>query len=377
MDYASKIDQERQIQAREYARLKHRVYFLELGVLFIGLIFVLASGLSVWLRDLALSITPDPILSTLLYAVVGIVAYSLLFLPVSLYSGYLLPHRYDMSNQNFLDWLWDMVKVGILMLVFMVAVIEVMYFLLRTTPEWWWLISAGLLILVAVALTALTPIVILPIFIRFEPLTDPELVERLMRLAANANTRVNGVYTMIMSDRTSAANAAFMGLGRSKRIVLGDTLYATFTPDEIETIIAHELAHQVNNDIVRGIVVQSAILLAVFFVANFVMQAGIAFFGFDGIADLAGMPLLMLALSAASFFTQPLANAYSRRREELADRYALEATRNPEAFISAFEKLANQNLAETEPEPWVEIWLSSHPSIAKRVAMGNAFRTLA
>lgn len=375
MDYESRIDQERQIQAREYARLRHRVYLLELGILFVGLIFALVSGLSVWLRDVVLSITPDPFLSTLLYTVIGALAYLVVFFPVSFYSGYILPHRYETSNQNFLGWLSDMVKAGALTLVFMVVVIEVMYFLLRTTPEWWWLISAGFLILVGVVIAALAPILILPLFYHIEPLKDPELVERLMRLAANANTRINGVYTMVMSDRTSSANAAFMGLGRSKRIVLGDTLYATFTADEIETIMAHELAHQVNNDIVWGIVVQSAILFVAFFVANLAMQAGVALFGFNGIADLAGMPLLGLVLAAVTFFTLPITNAYSRWREEKADRYALETTRNPEAFIGAFEKLANQNLAETEPEPWVEILLSDHPSIAKRVAMGNAFRT--
>lgn len=375
MEHESTIDQERQIQAREYARLRHRVYLLELGILAVGLIFALVSGLSVWLRDVVLSITPNPFLSTLLYTVIGAVAYLVLFLPVSLYSGYILPHRYNTSNQDFLGWLTDMAKAGVLTLVFMVVVIEVMYFLLRTTPEWWWLISAAFLVLVSVVLAALAPILILPIFYHIEPLKDPELVERLMQLAANAKTRINGVYTMVMSDRTSSANAAFMGLGRSKRIVLGDTLYATFTPDEIETIMAHELAHQVNNDIVLGIAVQSAILFAAFFVANLAMQAGVALFGLDGIADLAGMPLLGLVLATVTFLTLPLTNAYSRWREEKADRYALETTRNPDAFISAFEKLANQNLAETEPEPWVELLLSDHPSIAKRVAMGNAFRT--
>lgn len=375
MAYESKIDQERQIQARKYARVRHRVTVMEIAILAAALVFVLVSGLNVWLRDVVLSITLDPFLSTLFYAVVGAAAYLLLFLPISFYSGFVLPHRYGTSNQSFFSWLSDMVKASALALVFMVIVIEVMYFLLRTTPDWWWLITAAFMVLFSVVIAALAPVLILPLFYHIEPLKDPELVERLMQLAANANTRINGVYTMVMSDRTSSVNAAFMGMGRSKRIVLGDTLYATFTQDEIETIMAHELAHQVNNDIVWGIAVQSAILFAAFFIANLAMQTGVTLLGLDGIADLAGMPLLALVIATVGFLTLPLTNAYSRWREERADRYALETTRNPEAFISAFEKLANQNLAETEPEPWVEIWLSDHPSIARRVAMGNAFRT--
>ena len=116
MEYESKIDQERQVQAREYARLRHRVYVLELAVLGVGLVFALVTGLSVWLRNVVLSLTPDPFLSTLLYTVIGAAAYLLLFAPISFYSGYVLPHRYDTSNQNFSSWLLDMVKAGALTL---------------------------------------------------------------------------------------------------------------------------------------------------------------------------------------------------------------------------------------------------------------------
>jgi STE24 endopeptidase len=229
--------------------------------------------------------------------------------------------------------------------------------------------------LLTVLLAALAPILILPLFFKFIPLQDSELVERLMRLAANAKTRVNGVYTMVMSDRTSAANAAFMGLGNTKRIVLGDTLYENYSPDEIETILAHELAHQVHNDIIWGVVVQTVLTVVGFYLANLVMQFGVSYFGFEGIADLAAMPLLGLALGAYALVTMPLGNWYSRWREVNADRYALETTRNPEAFISAFEKLANQNLAEIEPEGWVVWLLYDHPPIGKRLEMGHSFQT--
>lgn len=366
------IDPERQEKAKEYARIRHRLLALNLSVSALAFVFVLATGLSAWLRDVVLSVTPDPFLSTLIYFVIGIAAYGLLFAPITYYSGFVLPHRYGISHQSFPSWVLDLVKGGALSLVLGSIVIQVIYFLLRVTPQWWWLITAAFMLLFIILLTNLAPVLIFPIFFKFKPLEDPDLVNRLMRLAANAKTRVYGVYTMVLSDKTTTANAAFMGLGNTKRIVLGDTLYNNFTPDEIETILAHELGHQVHNDIVRGIAAQTVLTLIGFFIADIVMRVGVAFFGFDGIADLAAMPLLGLALGTFGLITMPLGNWYSRVREVAADKYALETTRNPQAFISAFEKLANQNLAEVEPEPWVEWLLYDHPSIGKRLKMGHA-----
>ena len=367
------IDNERQIKAKEYARLKHRLLAVDLILSAAAILFVLVSGLSVWLRDLVEYVTPLFYVQVALYFGIGVMAYGIMFLPLTYYSGFVLPHRYGLSTQSLRHWCADLAKGGALSLVLGGIVIEVIYFLLANTPQWWWLIAAGVMLLFSVLLANLAPVLIFPLFFKFKPLEDAELVARLLRLTERAKTRVNGVYTMQLSDKTTAANAAFMGLGNTKRIVLGDTLYQNFTPDEIETILAHELGHQVHNDIVWGIGVQTLLTLVGFYIANWVLVAGVAFFGFTGIDDLAAMPLLVLALGVFGLVTMPLGNWYSRQREYAADRYALEMTRNPQAFISAFEKLANQNLAEVEPEPWVEWLLYDHPAIGKRVAMGRAF----
>lgn len=367
------IDAKRQAEAREYARLRHRLLAIDLVVSALAFVVVLASGLSAWLRVFVQSITPNPYLSTLIYFVIGVAAYGLLFSPLTYYSGFVLPHRYGLSTQTLRSWVWDMMKGGALALLLGCFVIEVIYFLLRIAPGWWWLVASAFMLLFTVVVANLAPVLIFPLFYKFKPLDDPELVRRLTLLVENAKTRVNGIYTMVLSDKTTAANAAFMGLGNTKRIVLGDTLYKNFTPDEIETILAHELGHQVHNDIIWGIAVQTVLTLFGFFAADMVMRAGVGFFGFTGLADLAAMPLLGLALFAFGLITLPLGNWYSRRREMDADRYALQTTHNPQAFISAFEKLANQNLSEVEPEPWVEWLLYDHPSIGKRVAMGREY----
>lgn len=367
------IDQERQEKAKEYARVRHRLFALNLILSALAFVLVLTTGLSGWLRDVVLHISPDPFLSTLIYFVIGVAAYGALFAPLTYYSGFVLPHRYGLSTQSLRDWVLDLAKGGALTLVLGGVVIQVIYFFLRTMPQWWWLIASAFMLLFTVLLANLAPVLIFPLFFKFKPLQDQELVSRLMRLAANAKTRVNGVYTMMLSEKTTAANAAFMGLGNTKRIVLADTLYKNFTPDEIETVLAHELGHQVHNDIVWGIAVQTILTLIGFLCADVLMRLGVGWLGFNGISDLAALPLLGLAFGAFGLITMPLGNWYSRVRERAADRYALETTRNPQAFIRAFEKLANQNLAEVEPEAWVKWLLYDHPSIGDRVAMGKDF----
>ncbi|MBI4675324.1 MAG: M48 family metallopeptidase, partial [Chloroflexi bacterium] len=334
------IDTERQQKAKEYARLNHRLLALDLGLSAVALVLVLASGLSVWLRDAVLAVVPFVFLGAPLYFIIGVIGFGILFAPLTYYGGFVLPHRYGLATQSLGKWILDLFKGGVLSIALGGILIQIIYFLLLAAPEWWWLVAAGVMLIFSVLLANLAPILIFPLFFKFTPLEDQELVQRLVRLTERANTRMNGVYTVVLSDKSTAANAAFMGLGNTKRIVLGDTLYQNFTPDEIETILAHELGHQVHNDIVGGIVVQTALTLAGFYVADVVLRAGVAYFGFTGIADLAAMPLFAIAIGVFGLATMPLGNWYSRWREVRADQYALETTRNPQAFIRAFEKLA-------------------------------------
>jgi STE24 endopeptidase len=366
------IDPDRQRQAKQYARLRHRLLAVEVVAAGVALIVVLVSGLSVWLREIVFLVSRDVWISTALYFVVGFVGYELLFSPLAFYS-YRLSRRYGLSTQSVGAWLKDAAKAGALGIAFGAIVIEVIYFVLRVAPQWWWLCAAGIMLVFDVLLTNLAPVLIAPLFYKFTPLADEELVARLMDLAARAKTRVRGVFTIALSGKTTAANAALMGLGNTRRIVLGDTLYQDYTHDEIETILAHELAHHVHKDIPLGIALESALTLVGFFVADWVLRAGVEYWRFAEIGDLGAMPLFALALGVYGLVTMPLGNAFSRWREANADRYALDTTRNPAAFIGAMEKLANQNLAEVEPEPWVEFLLYTHPPIGKRLEMGHRF----
>jgi STE24 endopeptidase len=320
-----------------------------------------------------MTISRAPAIALALYVVAFAIPYTLIDLPLSYYSGFVLPHRFGQSTQSFGGWVGDQVKGLALSAVLGMGLLQVVYWLLRAAPGLWWLYAGGVMLLFTVVLTSFAPVLILPLFYKFTPLEDDDLSRRLIGLAERAGTRVRGVFRFDMSTRTKSANAALMGLGNTRRIVLGDTLLDEFSADEIETVLAHELGHHVHHDVSIGIVINSALTLLTFWAASLALGWGVNALGLAGISDPAGLPLLALVGGVLSLIAMPLGNAYSRWRERLADRYALESTRKPGAFADAMTRLANQNLADADPERWVVILLHSHPPIRERVAAAEAF----
>lgn len=369
------LDLERQERAKAYARISRRLMLASWVWSAIYAILWLVMGWAEGLKTLLTGFTGNQWL--LLAAFAGVFAgiSAIIEMPLSFYSGFVLPHRYEMSNQSAEDWIVDQVKGVLVGAPIGLVVLELIYLFLRSFPDTWWLWAAGFLLVFSVILGGLAPLLILPIFNKFVPLESEyaDLAERLIRLAARANTRVKGVYKFDMSRRTKAANAALTGIGGSRRIILGDTLLEEFETDEIEAVLAHELGHHVNKDIPMGILINAATTLIGLFLASLGLQAGINLFGFESASDVAALPLLILVLGAYGLLTMPLGNAWSRWRERKADCYALEATGSGEAYASAMTRLANQNLADADPEPWVEFMLHSHPSLGKRIKMAREF----
>ena len=363
-------DPRRRERAREYAAIRRGPFLADLALSGAALILVLATGTASWLRDAVAAISPWHAGQVALYAGVLTLASTVLFLPLSYYSGFVLPHRSDLSVQTGSGWVADYLKGTLLGVVQAVILAVPVYALLRAAPETWWLWAAVVLTLFAVVLTNLAPVLIVPLFYKLRPLEDPHLRERLLALAEQSGTRVRGVYVMDMSRRTRTANAALMGIGNTRRIVLGDTLWETFEPAEIEAILAHELGHHVHGDLWRGIALQSALTFGALWVADRVMRAAVdpaGPLGLSGVDDVAGMPLLVLVAGVLFTIVMPLTNAFSRRMEAAADRFAVRATGNVAAWKGALRKLADQNLAEVDPPAWAEWLLYSHPSIRHRL----------
>jgi STE24 endopeptidase len=369
------VDPERQKLARQYARLRRRLYLVDLGL---GGIYVLTWLFAGWSQALAAwlqNYTANPWLLVAAFAFVFGGVYLLISVPLTYYEGFILPHRFGLSTQTLPGWIIDQAKGLLIGGVLGLLMLEVVYALLRAAPETWWLWVAGVLLIFTVLLTNLAPVVLMPLFNKFVPLGEEhaELEARLLHLAERAHTTVRGVFKFDMSRRTTAANAGLTGIGNTRRIVLADTMLADYTSDEIETVLAHELGHHVHRDIPIGILVESLLTLVGLALAAQVLNWGIDFFGFGGPGDVAAMPLLAAAMSIYGLFTIPPENGFSRWREWRADRYALEMTGNGKAFASAMARLVDQNLSEAAPEPWVEFLLYSHPAPGKRIAAALAF----
>jgi Zn-dependent protease with chaperone function len=367
LETAVAIDPDRQTAARAYARARHRLLLINLIVSFLLVAGFLLSGASVWLKDL-LAFAGNRWLLVTLYLAIVFIGYEIITLPLSWYGGSVLPHRFDMSTQTPRGWLTDEAKSLGLGLLFGVPIALGVYWLLDSQPTTWWIWASVAATVLGVIMNFLAPVLLLPIFYKLTPLDDHALVARVTALAEKTGLRIAGVYTINLSSRTRAANALFMGMGRTKRIALGDTLYAEFPPDEIETVIAHELGHQVHHDLPLEVVVQAVFTTCGLFVAHLFLQWGVARFGLEGSADVAALPLLVLAAAIFSLLTMPLANAISRWRERLADDFALRVTGKPTAFASAMTRLANQNLAQVAPPRWLVWLLYTHPPISERIA---------
>jgi STE24 endopeptidase len=245
--------------------------------------------------------------------------------------------------------------------------VAIVYWFIISFPSIWWLISWGVVVILSLILTNLAPIIIVPIFFKMKPLGDADLKLRLEQLAQRAKTKVRGVYIIDFSSKGTTANAALMGLGNTKRIVISDTLLAQYSAPEIEIITAHELGHHLHSDTFRLLVIHSAIWLIGFYVADLVLKVSVTPLGLGSISNTATLPLLLLILAAFSLLVAPIVNTYSRQLETAADEYALRLTDNPESFITTMTKLTDQNLSEAQPGRWVELLMYDHPSYTRRV----------
>jgi STE24 endopeptidase len=242
------------------------------------------------------------------------------------------------------------------------------YFFLLTFHMLWWLPVALSLFVVSIGLSRIAPVLILPLFYKLTPLDETPLKERIIALTRSTKMIVEGIYAFNLSKTTKKANAAFTGIGRSKRILLGDTLMENFSDDEIETVFAHELGHYSHGHIRTGIIVGTVSIFLGLYLTSLAYAASLEWFGFTSITQLSALPLLTLWLGLYSFVTSPVSNILSRKHEFEADRYAVERTKNRTAFISTMNKLASMNLADRTPHPLVEFLFYSHPSIEKRIA---------
>jgi STE24 endopeptidase len=356
-------------EPRKYETAKYVVsaagLFLNTGLL----IYLLSSGWTFRLRDLAEQTAggwSHLMVIAVYFAVLGVL-FTVAQIPLDFFSGYYLEHRFGLSRQSIGSWIVDQLKGLAIGGVFGLFAMEIVYGLLQNSPERWWIYAALIFIGVFVVLTNLTPVLILPLFFKFTPVENEDLQRRVERLARRVGTGVRGIFEWSLGEKTRKANAAVVGWGNTRRIIVSDTLLQNFSGEEIEVIMAHELCHHVKGHIWLGMALQSLLTLVSFYTINEVL---LRFGGeFRGISDLANFPLLALTAGAVSLCVLPGVNAFSRYLERAADHFAIDITGDCLAFVSSMEKLADLNLANKTPNPIIEFIFYSHPSIENRIKL--------
>ncbi len=339
---------------------------------FILLFLFIYLGYSSSLEKYLNEFTSNKYLLLVLFTLVIGFAHSLLFAPLNYYTDFYLEHKYNLSNQTFIKWIWENFKGTIIGLIIGIPLLLLFYFVLLTFGNLWWLPFSILMFIVSVLLAQILPIIILPIFYKVTPIEDEELKERIVRLSKDAGLKVENVFKFNMSKNTKKANAAFTGLGKTKRIILGDTLLENYTTDEIETVIAHELGHYKLKHIQKNIFIGTASSFLIFYLIAQLHVISLSWFGFTEIYQISALPLLILWATIVGLFFQPATNWLSRKYEYEADAYAVKSSNKKEAFIKTLEKLTDQNLGDKEPHPFIEWFFYSHPSIKKRIEHINS-----
>ncbi len=370
-------------KSTRYNRRKRRValYSTLWSALFLMLLAV--TGMAPLLRGgaefIARGVAPDswlPSVSVAVFVVLLTLLYELVGFPLALYGSFVLERRYGMLRQSFRAWLNDQTRSIVLSLVLSIVGACLLYAIIRAFPDTWWLPAGVAFALVIVILANIAPLLLLPLFYSIKPLTRESLRTRLVSLGERAGAAVLDAYEWGLGAKTSKANAALTGIGRSRRILVSDTMLADYTDDEIEVVLAHELAHHVHGDIWKALVFESVLVVLGFLAASFLLEAAVPIFALRGPDDVAGLPLLLLAAGAVSLLMMPISRAMSRAHERRADRFALSLTRNAPAFVSAMKRLAAQNLAEEEPSRLTQWLFHSHPPIRERIAAAQNFKGL-
>lgn len=323
------------------------------------------TGISFRLSSFALHLADNLYLALPLYLICLNLAYYVIALPLDFYSDFVLEHRFSLSNQTPFGWFKEDAKKVLVSGVLSLLLIEIFYAVAWNFRSNWWWVCASIWIIFSILLSKIFPVVIIPIFYKYSALKNEDLRRRILEMADKFKVKVMDVFEIDFSKNTKKSNAAVIGWGKTRRVILADNLLNEFTPEEVEVVVAHEMAHYKLNHIAKFISISAVSTFIYFFLLKCFAQNFLAIQYFPG---------LMLSFIIYGLITMPFHNAMSRFMETNADRMALEITKKKEHFITLMEKLADKNLSDTDPNRLVEIIFYDHPSIARRIELAKIGR---
>jgi STE24 endopeptidase len=352
---------------KTYNAVKNRLALIQPVYVLAVYALIQISGASKQFSGISSAVSPLWYVQTALYAFIFGAVFYLATFSIKFYKGFILEHRFGLSNQSLSAWLKDEAKHIGLSLAFFIIFIEALYGFIRFSPDNWWLYLGLASILFNVIITKIAPVVLMPLFFKFERLSDDNLRGRLLTLANKCGIKILDVFRMDLSQKTKKANAALAGLGKTRRILLGDTLIDNYTTDEVEVVLAHELAHHKLRHMLKMTLFGSAGILAVLYLSNIMSLSTANAVGLNPLSDPASFPVIIFFITLFSAVLAPAENTFSRAMENAADIFAVKITGMSEAFISCMEKLALQNMADPQPSRFIEFMLYNHPPINKRI----------
>lgn len=356
--------------AKSYSNQKYALSFFDL-IYNIALILVfLGSGFSLFLETFIKSFNLPGYLLIAAFLLVSSILYFLFSLPLNFYAGFTLEHKFNLSKQKPQDWWMDQLKSQVLAYIFSLILVLTFYWCLGVFSQWWLAVSI-FWIFFSVVLAKVAPVLIIPLFFKYKKLEDEFLRQRIFNLAVKMKIKLMDVFEIDLSKKTLKANAAFTGMGKTKRVILADTLRDKYSHDEIEVILAHEFAHYRLGHILKLIIANSLITLGLFYLIFKTSVYALGLFKLNSLTQLASLPLVFLYFMLFGIIAQPLEAYISRRFEKDADSLALKVTQAKEAFVSLMEKLAAQNLADRNPHPLIKFFFFDHPPIDERIKIAN------
>lgn len=371
-----RFDEVTQRKAGDYLRNGLAASLLKSIIILLLALVVLNLRLSIGLEKAVRVYATEPSLVVLLYALIGYAVFRLVSITFDYYRGFVLEHKFGLSNETLGRWLWDETKMSILSVLVVLAFAEGTYNFMWLDPTYWWFFLWIVTALVVTFFMYVSPVLIMPLFYRFPKLKDEELLGRLTKLANRAGIRIIGVFEMKAGEKTRKATAALTGLGNTRRMLLSDTFLANYSGDETESVMGHEIGHHIYGHIWKLDLMLTLILFAMLFVTSQVLRATFGFFGFEKVDTVATLPLFALIFGLLYVGLTLLMNTLSRRAEGHCDQYELELVEKPDAYISAMVKLCDQNLRYANPPALIEFLFYDHPSGKKRIERALTYKRL-
>ena len=368
------IDRDKQELARRYHGDGRKVSIISLIVTAIFLLALLYFDISRRFVQFVIGYSGSRVILIIVYFSMLYIVYSLLTFPFAYLEGYAIEHKYGFSTQTKKAWFYDWVKSVLVSYVLGAIVFCIIYIIIPAAPALWWLWLSLIMVGISIVLANIFPVMILPLFYKTTSLEDDGLKQEIIDLCNRANLKVRGIFRIDLSSKTTKANAAVVGLGNTKRILLGDTLLAKYRKEEILSALAHEIVHYRDHHTWWLILWQSTMTFIMFYLFYKIQPFVYAWFGFEHVSEIAAFPLFVILFSLLAYLFRPVGSALSRSYERKADRGALELTRDPDSFIGLIARLCNEQLSIAYPHALVEWYKYSHPSPGKRIAFADRWR---